>query len=207
MPVSGADLLAFVLLSPGRSWDPWRGRGLANCSLCVCFSSAPHPPPNTQKSSPVHHPGKGKLADRVHILAESAGDFFSHRPPHRSARFQNFARHLLRTKQCGLNWIRSLVKTIKTPCSSAHPHTLSRPPSSATFPSMQTPTHPLSLLPTTPPPSPNNRMDEAVYHFSFPCEFHGERFSHGPEEASELASNPRENRNRKVRCVPDVKTL
>lgn len=50
-------------------------------------------------------------------------------------------------------------------------------------------------------------MDEALYHFSFPCEFHGERFSHGPGEASELAGNPRENRNRKVRCVADVKTL
>lgn len=68
------------------------------------------------------------------------------------------------------------------------------------------PTHP-PIPPPYNPPSPNNRMDEAVYHFSFPCEFHGERFSHGPREASELASNPRENRNRKVRCVADVKTL
>lgn len=29
-----------------------------------------------------------------------------------------------------------------------------------------------------------------IYHFSFPCEFHGERFSHGPGETSEPVINP-----------------
>lgn len=92
--IFGADLLAFVFSSPGRSWDPWRDRGLANCSLSVSLRA-----PRQKFSYPPS--GRGKLADRDHILAESAGGFVLFYPPHVSATLRDIFTH----QQCRLNWI------------------------------------------------------------------------------------------------------
>lgn len=100
-------------------------------------------------------------------------------------------------------------------------------PLSDTFPSTQTPpttTAPShSSFPPTTTSAPNtppkktfrSRMGKALryslisYHFSFPCEFHGERFSHGPGETSEPVSNPLTRRSaregkKQSQIVPDV---
>lgn len=115
------------------------------------------------------------------------------------------------------------MKTIKAPCSSclpAHPLPLNPPTRSFIryFPKRTNIALRLltQLLFPLRPKHPKNLQQQDgkalrfshFYHFSFPCEFHGECFSHGPGETSEPVNNPftrrRVREGKQSQIVPDV---